>query len=234
MAVPIDNVYRTVLNILNKESRGFITADEFNTMAKQAQTEIFEKYFFDLGRSSATNRMSSANYADMMSMIEEKIGFFNQSTFLTSEDTQGAFDYPTDFYRLNIISVDGNVADEVTHEEILYIEQAPLTRSTAKSPKYTRLSVGRAGVQMYPTRTTTAITMVYVRQPAIPNWVGAVANGQIVASTTSTGYQNFELHPSEEPELVAKILAYSGVLVRDQEAAGAGATAAQAINQTEQ
>jgi len=43
--VSIDNVYKTVLNILNKENRGYIVPREFNTLANQAQSEIFEGYF---------------------------------------------------------------------------------------------------------------------------------------------------------------------------------------------
>ena len=43
--VSIDNVYKTVLNILNKENRGYIVPEEFNTLATQAQNEIFEGYF---------------------------------------------------------------------------------------------------------------------------------------------------------------------------------------------
>ncbi len=234
MAVPIDNVYRTVLNILNKEQRGFVTENDFNTLAKQAQTEIFEKYFYDLNRVELTGRMSANDYANLMDNIEEKIGFFNTSAQINkfSTDPSGFFRYPMDFYRLNVVSVDGNFADQVSHEKILYIEKAPLTRSTAKSPKYTRDRTSGEGIQMYPTDTT-FIDMVYVRQPNVPNWVGGVSAGQIVAATTNAAYQNFELHSSEEPELVAKILAYSGVLVRDPEAAGAGATAAQSIAQTE-
>lgn len=38
--VSIDNVYKTVLNILNKENRGYITPAEINSLANQAQNEI--------------------------------------------------------------------------------------------------------------------------------------------------------------------------------------------------
>ena len=48
--VPIGRVYETVLSILNKEQRGYITIPEFNQFATQAQKEIFEGYFYELGR----------------------------------------------------------------------------------------------------------------------------------------------------------------------------------------
>ena len=45
MAINVNTVYQTVLMILNKEQRGYMTPTEFNTVATQVQLEIFEKYF---------------------------------------------------------------------------------------------------------------------------------------------------------------------------------------------
>jgi len=50
MAVNVDIVYKTVLLILNKEQRGYITPDEFNKIGSQVQREIFEAYFEDLNQ----------------------------------------------------------------------------------------------------------------------------------------------------------------------------------------
>jgi len=43
MAISVDTVYQRVLAIANKEQRGFITPQEFNLFANQAQMDIFEK-----------------------------------------------------------------------------------------------------------------------------------------------------------------------------------------------
>ena len=43
--VSADIVYKTVLLILNKEQRGYMTPFEFNNIATQVQREIFEAYF---------------------------------------------------------------------------------------------------------------------------------------------------------------------------------------------
>ena len=50
MAISIDTVYQRVQAILNKENRGYISPQEFNLFANQAQLEIFEQYFFDLNQ----------------------------------------------------------------------------------------------------------------------------------------------------------------------------------------
>ena len=44
MAININTVYKTVLLILNKEERGYVTPDEFNKISNQVQLEIFEQY----------------------------------------------------------------------------------------------------------------------------------------------------------------------------------------------
>ena len=46
MAINVDQVYKTVLLIINKEQRGYLTPDEFNKLATQVQLEIFEKFFY--------------------------------------------------------------------------------------------------------------------------------------------------------------------------------------------
>ena len=48
MAINIDTVYQKVLAMANKEQRGYITPQEFNLFANQAQQDIFEQYLYDL------------------------------------------------------------------------------------------------------------------------------------------------------------------------------------------
>jgi hypothetical protein len=42
MSVNINTVYQAVLAVTNKEQRGYITPQEFNYLANQAQLDIFE------------------------------------------------------------------------------------------------------------------------------------------------------------------------------------------------
>ena len=48
MAINVNEVYTTVLSILNKEQRGYLTPYEFNKIATQVQLEVFESYFENL------------------------------------------------------------------------------------------------------------------------------------------------------------------------------------------
>ena len=236
--IAIDNVYKTVLNILNKENRGYITPSEFNTLAKQAQTEVFESYFTAQYRSEQ-GPMSDGDYSDIMRNYEEKITFFDNTATIDRrgfENPNGGvtgsyFPYPSNFYRLGVVTVDGRIADEVSHKDIPYVVLSPLTAPTKKQPVYTR---HEQGLVLYPSNRIDQINMVYVRVPATPQWVGGTMMGQLVPNPEDTTYQNFELHPSEEPELVAKILAYSGVIVRAVDVVQAASAKDQQIMQSKQ
>ena len=73
MAINVNTVYRTVLSILNKEQRGYMTPDEFNKTASQVQLEIFEKYFEDLNQQLRfSNRQTDVDYASRPENIDKK------------------------------------------------------------------------------------------------------------------------------------------------------------------
>ena len=72
MAVNVNTVYQTVLLILNKEQRGYITPQEFNDVATQVQLEIFNKYFEDLNQQIRVPQ-TDLDYADRVLNIDEKL-----------------------------------------------------------------------------------------------------------------------------------------------------------------
>ena len=73
--ISIDKVYQKVLAIANKEQRGYITPQEFNLFADQAQLDIFEQYFFDVNQFGRIPGNQS-RHSDPVSDVEEKITYF--------------------------------------------------------------------------------------------------------------------------------------------------------------
>ena len=63
----INDVRNTVLSIISKDNRGYITPDEFNLFAKQAQLEIFEQYIYSYSNSinKQNARMFGEGYTDV-------------------------------------------------------------------------------------------------------------------------------------------------------------------------
>jgi len=77
MAISVDDVYKTVLLILNKEQRGYITPAEFNKLATQVQLEIFENYFQYENRQYRLPDNES-EYSDRYKNVDEKIAIFKK------------------------------------------------------------------------------------------------------------------------------------------------------------
>ena len=80
--VSVDEVYKTVLYILNKEQRGYMSPAEFNSVATQVQLEIFEQYFEDLNVQLRIPENDS-EYANRQKTIKEKISFFETNDNIT-------------------------------------------------------------------------------------------------------------------------------------------------------
>lgn len=75
MAINVDLVYKTVLLIINKEQRGYLTPNEFNKIATQVQLEIFESYFETLNQQMRLPQNES-EYGDRYKTVQEKLEIF--------------------------------------------------------------------------------------------------------------------------------------------------------------
>ena len=74
MAINVNTVYQTVLLILNKEQRGYMTPVEFNKIGGQVQLEIFEKYAEDMNQQLRVPQVD-LDYSDRQINIDEKFLF---------------------------------------------------------------------------------------------------------------------------------------------------------------
>ncbi len=93
MAINVNTVYQTVLLILNKEQRGYMTPVEFNKIGTQVQLEIFERYFEDLNQQIRVPQ-TDTDYADRVVNLDEKISIFK--TIGNTTYANGAFSLPAE------------------------------------------------------------------------------------------------------------------------------------------
>ena len=206
--VNIDTVYQRVLALANKEQRGYITPQEFNLFANQAQMDIFEQYFYDraqFGRVPGNKTM----YADPIDILEEKIEIFHKSTSLTGSGN--IFTLPSDLYRLARVNNPENNAtiEKLTHQKFTTARNSPLTAPTISRPIY---YVKGNQVIVNP-NTIENINIDYIKIPTKVEWNGFDAGANQLYNETNS--VNFELHTSEEPNLVLNILKLAGIAMKD-------------------
>ena len=209
MAVSVDTVYQRVLALANKEQRGYITPQEFNLFANQAQMDIFEQYFFDINQFNRPPG-NSTEYSDITTMLNEKISLFKRH--INPNIFNGYFPIPDDLYRLGTVHFgfagleDKIEVTEVNYNEIPYLNSSPLIKPTRFRPIFAKRE---EGLKVLPTDITSGITLTYIRKPHGVNWGYVVLNDKaLYNANTST---DFDLHPAEETELVFKILTFCGI-----------------------
>lgn len=94
MAVSVNTVYQTVLYILNKEQRGYITPAEFNSLATQVQDEIFQSYFPNgnqVNRLNQNNTQNDTEFFNMFKDISYKLYPFEKEIQFTYNSTHDCF-----------------------------------------------------------------------------------------------------------------------------------------------
>jgi len=207
MAISVDTVYKTVLLILNKEQRGYMTPDEFNKIGQQVQLEIFEKYFEDLNQIVRAPQ-TDADYADRLSYLEEKLSVFeNTGTFNVSNGTATL----SNVHRLNTVTYNNIELQKVGRKEYYNIIKSPLTKPTELHPIY--LQEGNS-LKIEPT-TIGTINISFIKKPLPIKWNFTFNNNLAIYVYNVIGSTPFELHESEQTEVILRVLAYAGIVIRD-------------------
>jgi hypothetical protein len=218
--VKINKVYQTVLALANKEQRGYITPQEFNLFADHAQMDIFEQYFYDLNQFKRIPG-NDTNYSDMVNLIEEKIErFIVRSTrggstpfFRRAGFTQSSHTIPQNFYRLvNVENLNGSSIEKLSWKDYEKAVLSPLTRGT----KDRAISCIRDQI-FFVCPPSDSIIMNYIKKPQKPNWTYIVVNEKPLYNSTAEDHRDFDLHESEQKELVIKILQLAGISIKDYE-----------------
>jgi len=208
MSVSVDTVYQRVLAILNKEQRGYVTPQEFNLFANQAQLDIFEQYFYDINQFGRLHG-NDTEYSDMLNILNEKINLFEVTAAMTY--AVGYWSAPNNLYRIGTVIYSGKEVERINNNEFLYINASPLTKPSNARPVFI---ASANGYKVYgDSELTTGVTCNYIKKPATVSWAYTTVLGE--AQYNASNSTDFELHPSEETELVIKILELAGISTKE-------------------
>ena len=212
----INTVRNTVMAIINKDNNGYITPDEFNLFAKQAQLEIFEQYFYDYTNwvNKRNSRLANDGYSDIQKQISETIDSFSDQATLTYNSGAGAFPAPADSYFVNVLLYGNKEIEYVAQTKIMNLISSNLTTPNVSYPAY---YTKEQFFYIYPTTIQTNVSALYVRYPVDPKWTYTVVSGSPIFNQSAGDYQDFELPQSAQNDLVFKILSYAGVNIREND-----------------
>jgi len=207
--ISVDTVYQRVQAILNKENRGYMTPQEYNLLANQAQLEVFEQYFYDVSQFNRAGEITN-EYANIVNNIKEKINLFRTTSSLTKANS--VFALPTNLYRLGTVYYNNATElDPIDQNDFLHINASKLTKPDVKKPVYIR---NGSELTVYPT-SITSLSCTYIKKPSDVVWGYVEINN--VAKYDSSTATNFEIHESDETTVVYKILSYAGLVIKQAE-----------------
>jgi hypothetical protein len=196
MELNVNTVYTTVLSILNKEQRGYMTPDEFNKIATQVQLQIFESFFDDLNQFLRMPK-TDEEFASRVNHIEEEISFFQEYKD-ASAVSSGVYTFPINLHRLGTVyfnAVAGTPQIElVNRKEYKQQLMSPLTQPSKKFPigilKQDTVEVFPKVTTFNPVRTEAVsdLNFSYIRKPKDVRW------GYSVNSQGGYLYDSNEVH----------------------------------------
>jgi len=221
----IDDVFKTVKTILNKENDGHITPEEFNIIANNIQNEIFRGYFEDhnLDQNKENRGLTNPSYSNLPFNERQRIGQFSAIETLDGvvSSTYITFPLPSDIYLMEdngLTAVSGTVIEEVERSSMGYLGVSSASPSSTY-PIYERYS---NEIRVYPEDAVPdsgvkppEVVLRYLRMPAAPKWTYIEVGGNELFNQGSTTYQDFELHPSEFTNIVLRMTSLFGINLRE-------------------
>lgn len=216
----INSVRNTVMAAADKNNFGYITPDDFNLYAKQAQLDIFEDYFYQYNTWIVKQnlRQSGSGLADIVKNVEAVIDDLSVTDTLVFDTN--SFVLPDQCYFLNTLRYGNKEVDKVTQDKLVYLLSSNLTAPSVMFPAYT---MQEGIITVYPSTIQSGIKAQYIRYPKDPKWTYTnFAGGEPLFNQSASDYQDFELPLTDEPLLVAKILQFAGISIRENDLATFG------------
>ena len=214
MAINVDTVYKTVLLIINKEQRGYLTPNEFNKIATKVQLDIINEYFETINQQSRVFQ-NETEYGNRYKTVQENLDAFKTIGDCTynAGSTPPSFTLPTSptFYKLGTVIYDNNIeAEVVQRHELAKLNLSTLTKPSKRFPVYINEN---NKLILYPQTITSDVQVTYVKKPADVVWNFTSANGYY--EYDSVGSVNFELDIVEQNNVIVRTLLHAGIVIKD-------------------
>jgi hypothetical protein len=220
MAISVDTIYQRVLALANKEQRGYITPQEFNLLANQAQMSIFEAYFYAKNQRDRLekDKTNEVDETDIGELLDRKLGPFQSFEGVASGTTFPSVTSSGSYviYQTGMVLSGNEPCQKVSVFEAQRFKSSTrhMATTSGQAPIYCSSRETGKDIQVYAGGTapvTSGVEVECFRVPVAANWAYVVVNKKALYNATVA--VNFELHRSEEDTLVFKILELAGIVI---------------------
>ena len=233
----VQQVYDILKNVVNKEQKGFITVEVFNTLAYTAQVNVYNEFFTELIDSKRLGRSGIEPGRDKST---RKLHLEDLAYMVKEEDVSSStnvFRRPDDLSRIISIRVKDNFANQFASSEssrtlceVLYDAEkinAILGSNLSTPTENFPVALVSGDIEVFPS-TINTICITYYRIPGsyvittgesspLPPRYDIFAEGQIFNPVAS---RDFMLPDHCIPELVFEMAKLLGIRLRDRDVLG--------------
>ena len=241
MAINIDDLYRFVQFISNKEQSGFVKPSEFNIAVESAQMQFFMERYNNPAEYQSGRAVPRVAYNQTQKVSDDLREFIQRVTLPVAAN--GVMNYPADYLHFSSASssyVDvkfdrgttaedcptcnqdttvGTVSSNVTTKTVSIrpvddSELSNLLSSSIVNPtlEFPVLTFYQEGIQYHPTNINT-VDFVYLRKPITAQWAfTTVDNRPVYDATTSI---DLEWPIQVFNEIAIRVLAFVGINLRE-------------------
>jgi hypothetical protein len=189
-----------------------VTSSGVTTSTGGGTTELID--------SSATFQSDGVSVGDVVSVVLANsvvtnlsvVSITNQTTLVVSVASLVTANVSYSIYKKSDLK---NEAEQVNHSKITMLNKSMLTAPNITFPAYTQQ--GNI-LTLHPDSLNEIGRVVsqYIRYPKDPKWTYvSLTGGEPIFDQSQSDYQDFELPPDDVNNLVARILQYSGMSIRE-------------------
>lgn len=215
--VSINSVHNTVMNLANKDQKGFITPAMFTSFARTAQIKIYNKIFEEVFEGKKLRRANVDQGRFLSKVFVDK----NDLSEFMAKDTifrgNGVYKKPDDFRSLISLTLrkPDRRAIHIMYDEDK-IQHVLSSTLSAPTQEYPVALIGNE-VEIFPSTISQAVDMRYYRYPNPPqyNEYQALNSFGEQVGFFSNSSTDFELPSRYEDELVFEIAKMAGVNIKE-------------------
>jgi hypothetical protein len=223
--ISINEVRNTVMFLINKNNKGYVTPSEFDMFSLMAQMDIFNSMFkeFNDNLIKKDRRLTNSEYADIPASVEEAIDIFGVYT----TPSTFTYDIPSDLWQytgndlfltmhLSLVNTQGKKTniELVSKSELNYLQNSNMNAPTTTYPIYTKIGEKYKIAPIVPSGYTPEI--FFIRKPKNPKWTYINIDDNPIYNASSPDLQDFEIDYEYMSELIVKILLYCGLSIREE------------------
>ena len=211
-------IYNTIRDLANKDARGFVTPDEFNSFAEAAQMSVFNNILNDIAVAARSSRASDPgrNFSVRKGLVEDLSTFSKKASGVAV--TNGIAQRPADMYRVISVTTKSQLSlgrKRDKQVEIVYDDEKidRILRSSLSAPSNDfPVALVSDSIEVFP-ENIRKINVRYYRVPTAPSVTLIESGGVEVISQ----FTDFELPDSYTMDLIVEIAKMVGVNLKEPE-----------------